>query len=61
MSYELGEYKGYPTIKLIDDEDTNDKKYNMTFGMRKAKLILAHIDAIQKFVAEAKPKPKEDF
>lgn len=48
MSVELGNYKGNPTIALT----WNDKdKFPFTFGAKKARLILANLDAIRAFVA----------
>ena len=44
-----GEYQGKPVISLIKME--NDK-YPFTFGLNKAKLILANLEEIQKFVEE---------
>ena len=41
------EYKGKPTIGLPTDKEG---KYYFTFGLNKAKLILEHIDEIEKFV-----------
>jgi hypothetical protein len=40
VSIEISEYKGHPTITLQDDEN---EKCKITFGVRKAKLILAHL------------------
>ncbi len=39
--------KKYPTIGLKTDTGS---KFNFTFGLNKAKLILDNIDDIQKFV-----------
>jgi hypothetical protein len=44
-----GEYQGKPVISLIRAE--NDK-FPFTFGAAKAKLILANLDEIKKFVDE---------
>jgi hypothetical protein len=44
-----GEYQGKPVISLIKME--NDK-YPFTFGAAKAKLILANLEEIQKFVED---------
>ena len=41
------EFKGHPTIILKESEDS---QYGFTFGLSKAKLILAHIEEIQAFV-----------
>ena len=56
MSSEIGEYKGHPTITLRDDAD---EKAFVTFGVRKAKLILAHWDEIQRFV-QGGEKPRNE-
>ncbi|OGF46083.1 MAG: hypothetical protein A2452_01570 [Candidatus Firestonebacteria bacterium RIFOXYC2_FULL_39_67] len=45
-----GEYQGKPVISLMKME--NDK-FPFTFGLNKAKLILANLSEIQKFVEEA--------
>jgi hypothetical protein len=60
MSSEVGEYKGHPTITLMDAENED---FKMTFGVRKAKLILVHWDDIQRFVGGEKhqPQQKDDF
>ena len=44
-----GEYQGKPVISLVK---TEDDKYPFTFGAAKARLILANIDEIRKFVEE---------
>lgn len=44
-----GEFKGNPIITLQENE--NDK-YPFTFGLKKARLIIAHMDAIRQFVSE---------
>ncbi|OGP23804.1 MAG: hypothetical protein A2X93_04840 [Deltaproteobacteria bacterium GWC2_56_8] len=43
----IGEYKGSPTISL---PTRDDGKFPFTFGVTKAKLILAYIDEIREFV-----------
>ena len=45
----IGEFKGNKMIKLATDE--NDK-YPFSFGVRKAKIILANIEDIKKFVEQ---------
>jgi hypothetical protein len=51
MSVEFGEYKGYPTITLKDDNATDERNaLKMTFGIKKTKLILDNLDALRKFV-----------
>lgn len=49
------EYKGKPTIGLPTDKDG---KYHFTFGLAKAKLIMEHIDEIERFVIEHEEKGK---
>lgn len=46
---EKTEYKGRPIITIKRKEDD---KYPFSFGVGKAKLILANIEEIKKFVAE---------
>jgi hypothetical protein len=49
MAVKLGEYKGYPIISLLKDE--NDAR-PFTFGTGKARLILDNLDEIRKFVED---------
>jgi hypothetical protein len=60
VSIKLDEYKGHPTITLQDDEN---EKLKITFGIRKAKLILAHLSDIQRFVGNEgnTPEPEPNF
>ena len=51
MVSEVGEYKGSATITLKRDEED---KYGFCFGVKKAQLVLDHIDDIKKFVDESK-------
>jgi len=44
-----GEYKGHPTITLSDKPGD---KYGFSFGLSKARLILAQLEDIKAFVAE---------
>ena len=44
-------YKGHKIIKLSKD---TDDKYPFSFGLAKAELILANIEEIKAFVADAK-------
>ncbi|OGP14757.1 MAG: hypothetical protein A3F89_01555 [Deltaproteobacteria bacterium RIFCSPLOWO2_12_FULL_50_11] len=44
---EESEYKGNPVIVLKNNEDD---RYPFTFGLKKAKLVLEHIEDIKKFV-----------
>lgn len=50
MSYktEVGEFKGNKTIAI----STEDDKRVISFGLSKAKAILASVDAIREFVAK---------
>jgi len=50
-----GSYKGKPTISLKRNEE---EKYPFTFGVAKAKLILAHIDEIKIFVEDSTKEEK---
>ena len=47
MPIEESEYKGNAMIVL---KQTEDDKFPFQFGLKKAKLILEHIEAIKKFV-----------
>ncbi len=49
MPAEIEDYNGNPVIALKRNE--NDI-YPLRFGLRKAQLILDHIDEIKKFVKE---------
>ena len=51
MPIEFDEYNGNPVIILKRDE--NDA-YPFRFGLRKAQLIIKHIDDIKKFVEKNK-------
>lgn len=51
---EESEYKGNPMIVL---KNTEDDKFPFQFGIKKAKLVLEHIEDIKKFV-EKHDKPK---
>ena len=48
----IGSYKGYPVLN-INDEDGN---YIVSFGTKKAKAILAHIQEIREFVDDNEVK-----
>lgn len=46
--HKFTEYRKKPVIQLWNEEET---KYNpFSFGLRKAKLVLANLEAIKKFV-----------
>jgi len=47
MSAEMTEFKGNKMIQL---RRSNDDRYPFQFGLSKAKLVLDHIDEIEKFV-----------
>lgn len=50
---EKSEYKGNATISIIElDEEGNKKPYPFSFGKKKAKLIVKHLEHIKKFVEE---------
>jgi len=49
MPVEFDEYNGNPVIILRRDKDDN---YPFRFGLRKAQLILEHIEDIKTFVKE---------
>ena len=45
---QTGQYKGHPMIILNPDD-----RFPFQFGINKAKLVIAHIDAIRSFVESA--------
>lgn len=48
-----GEYKGSPTIMIHElDDEGNRKPYPFTFGTKKAKMIVKHIEDIEAFAEE---------
>lgn len=49
MTVEFDEYNGNPVIILKRDENDN---YPFRFGVRKAQIIIEHIEDIKKFVKE---------
>jgi len=51
MATEISEYKGHKTIVLISP--FGDKKYNMSFGLSKAKLIMENLEDIKKFIEDS--------
>ena len=53
MSAEVGEYKGSKVLTLKKDQDD---KFPFSFGLAKAKMIIAHIKDIEAFVAAANDK-----
>jgi hypothetical protein len=48
MAVKTGNYKGSPTISLLNGEDD---KYPFTFGVKKAQLIVNHIEDIKQWLA----------
>jgi hypothetical protein len=46
----IGEFKGFPTITLLN---APEDRYPFAFGLAKAKKILENLEAIKVFVAEA--------
>ena len=52
---EEGEYKGNAMLVL---KNTEDDRWPFQFGLKKAKLVLEHIEDIKKFVAKH-DKPEE--
>jgi len=52
MTATIGEFKGHKTLSLVAEGMENSKFPPFSFGLTKAKLILAHIDEIKKFVEE---------
>ncbi|MBI4063654.1 MAG: hypothetical protein HY401_05060 [Elusimicrobia bacterium] len=49
------EFKGNPMIVLANGPDD---KYPFQFGLRKAKLVLAHVEDIKKFVEKHEGESK---
>lgn len=47
---EILTYKNKPILKLIEDNQEQNYKSSIQFGLRKARLILANIDSIKKFI-----------
>ena len=52
---EESEYKGNPVLVL---KNTEEDRFPFSFGLKKAKLILEHIEDVKKFVTKH-DKPKE--
>ncbi len=57
MPVERTTFKGNPLLVL---KRTDEDQYPFQFGLQKAKLILANIDAIEKFVNEHEQIEKEE-
>lgn len=49
MVAEISEFKGTPVISL---KEKPEDPYGFTFGKRKAKLIIDHLEDIKRFVEE---------
>jgi len=56
LAAEVGEYKGSPIITIFTGNNPN---FKFSFGVSKAKAILAYLDEIKDFVEKHPPKPKE--
>lgn len=54
MTVKIGEYKGHKTITLLEEGKEEPDKFPFSFGLKKAKLIIANIDDIKKFIEENK-------
>jgi len=53
MVSKIGEYKGHKTISLLENgAEISDKYPPFSFGIKKAKLIIGHMEDIKKFVEE---------
>jgi len=62
MKITEGEYKGYPVIKLsmtVMNADGEEFDTYVSFGLKKAKMVLAGMDDIKAFV-EKNDKPKDE-
>ena len=54
---EEGEYKGNPMLIL---KNTEEDRYPFQFGLKKARLIVEHIEDVKKFVEKhSQPEPGE--
>jgi len=50
MDYEVEEYKGHKILVLKDTEAGKEDKFPFKIGLRKARIILARLEEIRKFV-----------
>lgn len=50
MSAVVSEYQGKPTLNLVNDDVAVDR-FPFSFGLAKAKKIMANLPAIEQFVA----------
>lgn len=48
----VDEYKGKPVIKLPTTDEPTEHWHYFTFGLAKAKIILANLQSIKNFVAD---------
>lgn len=57
---EESEYKGNPLLVLKNNEED---RYPFSFGIKKAKLVIEHIEDIKKFIAkyDKQEKAKEEL
>lgn len=53
---EESEYKGNPLLVL---KNTEEDRYPFSFGLKKAKLVIEHLEDVKKFIAKH-DKPKEE-
>ncbi|MBS3167373.1 hypothetical protein J4403_04160 [Candidatus Woesearchaeota archaeon] len=51
MVAKIGEFKGHKTL-ILTEGDAEQDKFPFSFGLKKAKLILQHINDIKKFVED---------
>ncbi len=55
---EITEYKGNPIITIKNDPYD---RYPFSFGVKKAKMVIEHLEDIKKFIAEHdKEEPKKE-
>ncbi len=52
MASKVGEFKGHKVLVLFEEGREDDRFSQVTFGLKKAKLILDNIKDIEKFVEE---------
>lgn len=50
MNTYVENFKGFPILKMETEPDYNGYSVKLTFGLTKAKMILANLDAIRDFV-----------
>jgi hypothetical protein len=59
-TFKIEEYKGSPTCAILAGVGRDGSEYWFSFGLKKAKLILEHIDEIEDFVKEAEHNQQRD-